>query len=80
MSVKAEQLPDLIAAAVKKAVAEKYVTNEQLATFLHRPITIGIFPVDQLKEALVRPPTHPIGFVLDGLSALHDPEAIKAVE
>ena len=42
MSVKAHELPELIAAAVRKAVAEKQITDERLAALAHHPITIGL--------------------------------------
>ncbi len=44
MSVKASELPDLIAAAVRKAVDDKYVTDESLAALGSTPFTLGMIP------------------------------------
>lgn len=80
MSVKVEDLPKLIGAAVQKAIDEKQLTDASLQSILHGPFTIGILPAEPLEtteqttealraERLVKPPKT-IGIRLDGLDEL----------
>ena len=79
MSIKAEELPGLIAAAVQKAINEKQLTVESLQSVIHKPFTIGIFPVEPLEataathaleaeRAAIRP--RPIGIIFRNLDEL----------
>jgi hypothetical protein len=87
MTVKAHELPDLIAAAVKKVVDEKQLTDESLKAFGNRPLTIGIIftppetPAAAHLEAKIVPlPLHPIGFVIRNLDEIQDIKAIKPID
>jgi len=86
MSVKASELPDLIAAAVKKAVADKVITDESLQALVHRPFTIGIlpFPPPAERELVVGTPQpfpwRTIGYVLDSIEELRTPEKLTPTE
>jgi len=90
MSIKASELPELIAAAVKKAVAEKQITDEQLLALAHRPITIGLIAQPELTAAKsgatitegerVPFPLRTMGYRLVGLDELRNTAALKAEE
>ncbi len=91
MSVKVSELPDLIAAAVKKAVADKHITDQQLSALLHHPITLGIVArpeptataikeVGTIKSGPVHVPlAKTLGFELATLDQLRDVKQLKAV-
>lgn len=92
MSVKASELPDLIAAAVKKSIADQQLTNEDLAAVAHRRVTIGIIAAPQQesgtpqREALrgggesIPSLNRPIGFVLNDLDELRNLGDLKTEE
>ena len=90
MSIKASELPDLIAAAVKKAVADKQITDEQLLTIAHRPITIGLIAQPEIGAAQsvgaisegerVPFPLRTMGYRLTSLDQLRNTAALKATE
>lgn len=52
MNVKAHELPELIAAAVRKAIADKQITDESLAALAHHPITIGLIAEPVRTQAI----------------------------
>jgi hypothetical protein len=84
MSIKAHELPDLVAAVVKKAVAEKQITDQNLSALLHKPFTIGLVPFPQQEAAKVATerltlPPHTFGFVLDNLGELRNLESLKTI-
>ena len=89
MSIKASELPELIAAAVRKAVADKHITDQQLSTLLHQPITLGIIArpeltavkeVGTIKSGPVHVPVaKTLGFELSTLDQLRDLKQLKAV-
>lgn len=81
MSIKTSELPELIAAAVKNAIATKQITEETLQTLLHKPITIGIYPDSALGQAeraeFVK--LKPLGYAAHDLEALRDPSKLKEI-
>ena len=89
MSIKASELPELIAAAVRKAVADKHITDQQLSTLLHQPITLGIIArpeltavkeVGTIKSGPVHVPVaKTLGVELSTLDQLRDLKQLKAV-
>lgn len=88
MSIKAQELPELIAAAVKKAVADKLITDEKLTQLLHHPITIGLVAVEELAKAGAEHAEKPavakiplpirMGYRLTTLDQLRTPAKLKA--
>lgn len=81
MSIKTSELPELIAAAVKNAIATKQITDETLQTLLHKPITIGIYPdpvLAQAERAEVAK-LKPLGYAAHDLEALRDPSKLKEI-
>lgn len=87
MSIKAHELPDLIAAAVRKAVADKQITDASLASILHHPITIGLIaePMRNVSVAPVAvaermPALTTMGYRLKDLEALRHTESLTGEE
>lgn len=81
MPIKTSELPDLIAAAVKNAIANKQITEETLQTLLHKPFTIGIYPDPALGQAKVAEfvKLKPLGYAAHDLEALRDPSKLKEI-
>jgi hypothetical protein len=81
MSIKTSELPDLIAAAVKHAIATKQITDETLQTLLHKPFTIGIYPEPALglaeRTEVVK--LKPLGYAAHDLEALRNPSTLKEI-
>jgi hypothetical protein len=73
MSISVRDLPNLIAAAVKKAVDEHQITDADLANLSHKPITIGLIANPSTDEQLaglrarVPFPMRTIGILIDRL-------------
>lgn len=91
MSIKAHELPDLIAAAVRKAVADKQITDASLASILHFPITLGIITQPRRNPAgtaipevaageRVPFPISTLGYQLKDLESLRNPQSLKVEE
>jgi hypothetical protein len=80
MSIKTSELPDLIAAAVKHAIATKQITDETLQTLLHKPFTIGIYPEPVgLAERTEVVKLKPLGYAAHDLEALRNPSTLKEI-
>jgi hypothetical protein len=85
MSIKANELPELIAAAVKKAIADKRITDQSLAAMAHHPITIGIIAAPKIEKAAASEsnaarPIQTMGYRLVNLDALRDTAELKDSE
>lgn len=85
MSINAQDLPDLIAAAVRKAVAERHFTDEELAKLVHSPITIGLMATPSatqhvsLEGERVPFPFRTLGFQVQSLDDLRHLDKVEAV-
>jgi len=81
MSITKEQLPELIAAAVKRAVEKKMITDQQVRGIGEGPITVGMVPPPEPEEREERVKSKgPVGFQITKLEDLNDPAKIKAIE
>jgi hypothetical protein len=81
MPIKTSELPDLIAAAVKTAIANKQITEDTLQSLLHKPFTIGIYPDPALgmAERTEAVKLRPLGYAANDLEALRDPSKLKEI-